>query len=70
MYLKENIVREIAEMYSLPIADCCFNWHQHTNALDKSKYWGTDNLHLTTLGNDEVIKVLESTVNNLKFYRE
>jgi hypothetical protein len=70
MYLKENVVREIAEMYSLPIADCCFNWHQHTNALDKSKYWGTDNLHLTTLGNDEVIKVLESTLNNLKFYRE
>lgn len=69
MYLKENIVREMAELYSLPVADCCFNWYQHTNALDKAKYWQTDLLHLTSEGHDEVIKVLENTVNNLNFTR-
>lgn len=69
MYLKENIVREMAELYSLPIVDCCFNWHQHTNTLDKAKYWQSDNLHLTSEGHDDVIKELEKGVNNLKFSR-
>lgn len=69
MYLKENIVREMAELYSLPIADCCFNWHQHTNVLDKAKYWQSDNLHLTSEGHDEVVRVLENVVNNLEFSR-
>lgn len=69
MYLKENIVREMAELYSLPIADCCFNWHQHTNALDKAKYWQSDNLHLTSDGHDEIIRVLEKVIDNLKYSR-
>lgn len=69
MYLKESIVREMAELYSLPITDCCFNWHQHTNALDKVKYWQSDELHLTSAGHDEVINGLEKCVNNLKYTR-
>lgn len=69
MYLKENIVREMAELYSLPIVDCCFNWHQHTNPKDKAKYWQSDELHLTSAGHDEVIADLEKCVNNLKYTR-
>ena len=69
MYLKENIVREMAELYSLPITDCCFGWHQHTNLLDQAKYWQEDKLHLTTLGHDDVIADLEKTVNNLRYSR-
>lgn len=69
MYLKENIVREMAELYSLPIVDCCFDWHQHTNTLDQAKYWQTDKLHLTAAGHDDVIADLEKTVNNLKYSR-
>lgn len=69
MYLKESIIREMAELYSLPIADCCFNWHQHTNAKDQAKYWQTDKLHLTSAGHDDVIKVLEHIVDNLQFSR-
>lgn len=69
MYLKENIVREMAEMYSLPIVDCCFNWHQHTNVLDQAKYWHSDKLHLTTVGHDDIIADLEKTVNNLRYSR-
>lgn len=69
MYLKESIVREMAELYSLPIVDCCFDWHQHTNALDKAKYWQSDELHLTSAGHDEVIADLEKCVNNLKYTR-
>lgn len=69
MYLKESIVREMAELYSLPIVDCCFNWHQHTNLSDKAKYWQSDELHLTNAGHDEVIADLEKCVNNLKYTR-
>ena len=69
MYLKESIVREMAELYSLPIVDCCFNWHQHTNPSDKAKYWQSDELHLTSAGHDEVIADLEKCVNNLKYTR-
>lgn len=69
MYLKENIVKEMAELYSLPIVDCCFNWHQHTNPSDKAKYWQSDELHLTSEGHDEVIKGLENMVNNFHFSR-
>lgn len=69
MYLKESIVREMAELYSLPIVDCCFNWHQHTNPGDKAKYWQSDELHLTGAGHDEVIADLEKCVNNLRYTR-
>ena len=69
MYLKENIVREMAEMYSLPVVDCCFNWHQHTNPLDQAKYWQSDKLHLTSVGHDDVIAELEKVVDNLKYSR-
>ena len=69
MYLKESIVREMAELYSLPIVDCCFSWHQHTNALDQAKYWQSDKLHLTTAGHDDVIADLEKVIDNLKYSR-
>ena len=69
MYLKENIVREMAQVYSLPIVDCCFDWHQHTNTLDQVKYWQEDKLHLTASGHDDVIADLEKTVNNLRYSR-
>ena len=59
----------MAELYSLPIVDCCFNWHQHTNPIDKAKYWQSDELHLTSVGHDEVIVDLEKCVNNLKYTR-
>lgn len=70
MYLKENIIREMAEVYSLPIVDCCFDWHQHTNTLDQVKYWQEDKLHLTTAGYDDIIADLEKKVNNLKYSRD
>lgn len=70
MYLKENIIREMAEVYSLPIVDCCFDWHQHTNTLDQVKYWQEDKLHLTTAGYDDIIDDLEKKVNNLKYSRD
>lgn len=70
MYLKENIIREMAEVYSLTIVDCCFDWHQHTNTLDQVKYWQEDKLHLTTAGYDDIIADLEKKVNNLKYSRD
>lgn len=70
MYLKENIIREMAEVYSLTIVDCCFDWHQHTNTLDQVKYWQEDKLHLTIAGYDDIIVDLEKKVNNLKYSRD
>lgn len=70
MHLKENIVRECAELYSLPINDCRFSWFNATNPEDLAKYWQSDNLHLSDDGNDRLWNVdLENTVNNLKFSR-
>lgn len=70
MHLKENIVRECAELYSLPINDCRFSWFNATNPEDLAKYWQTDNLHLSNDGNERLWNVdLENTVNNLKFSR-
>lgn len=70
MYLKENIVRECAELYSLPINNCRFSWFNATNPEDLAKYWQTDNLHLSNDGNERLWNVdLENTVNNLKFSR-
>lgn len=70
MRLKENIVRECAELYSLPINDCRFSWFNATNPEDLAKYWQTDNLHLSNDGNERLWNVdLENTVNNLKFSR-
>lgn len=69
MRLKESIVREMAEMYGLPVCDCIFNWYNPNNPNDAKKYWQSDKLHLNDVGNDELIKKLEHTVNNLTFTR-
>lgn len=69
MWLKEGIIRDCANMYSLPICDCCFDWHNPSNPTDASTYWADDNLHMTATGNEAIIAKLEKTVNNLLFYR-
>ena len=66
---KENIVREIAEMYGLPICDCCFEWYHPSNADDLATYWQSDELHMTDAGNTAIFDKLEKTVNNLPFTR-
>lgn len=68
-WLKESIVREMAEMYGLPICDCCFEWHNPTNPDDLVTYWQSDELHMTDAGNTDIFATLEKTVNNLPFTR-
>ena len=69
MWQKEGIVRNMAEMYSLPICDCCFEWYNPSNPTDAATYWQTDNLHLTDAGHQAIIDKLEKVVNNLPFTR-
>lgn len=63
--LKQRIVKEVAEFYGLVICDCCFDWYSTTNPNHLSTIWGSDKLHLTTLGNqrlvEKLIKTLEET---------
>lgn len=66
---KENIVREMAEMYGLPICDCCFEWYHPGNANDLATYWQSDELHMTDAGNTAIFAKLEKTINNLPFTR-
>jgi lysophospholipase L1-like esterase len=69
MWLKEGIIRDMAQMYSLPICDCCFEWYNPTNPVDAVTYWGDDKLHMTAAGNEAIMAKLEKTVNNLPFTR-
>lgn len=69
MWHKESIIRSMAEMYSLPICDCCFEWYNPSNPNDAAEYWQTDNLHLTAAGHQAIIDKLEHAVNNLPFTR-
>lgn len=69
MWLKESIVRNVAEMYSLPVCDCCFNWHKHNNASDATTYWQTDRLHMTDAGNKAIFDKLEKVINTLDHSR-
>ena len=69
MHLKESIVKECANMYSLPICDCCFEWYNPSNPNDASTYWQSDKLHLTDAGHQAIIDKLENVVNNLPFSR-
>lgn len=69
MRLKEGIVREIAEMYGVPICDCAFEWYSQSNPTDLATYWQSDELHLTAAGHQAVIDKLETVVNNLPFSR-
>ena len=69
MWLKEGVVKSAAEMYSLPICDCCFDWHSPANPTDLSRYWQSDKLHLTSAGYVDLFDKLENTINNLPFYR-
>jgi lysophospholipase L1-like esterase len=66
---KESIVREMAELYGLPICDCCFEWYNPQNADDLATYWQTDKLHMTDAGNTAIFDKLEKVVNNLPFTR-
>lgn len=68
--LKEGIVREIAERYSIPVCDACFNFgYSQKNATELTKMWQSDKLHLTNDGWQEIINRLEHTLNNLDRYR-
>ena len=69
MEMKENIVKECAEMYSLPICDCCFNFYSPSNPTELSKYWQSDNLHLNADGHQKLIDKLEVTLNTLDYYK-
>ena len=70
MHIKESIVKEMAELYGLNIADCCFNWYSVLNPNDREKYWRADKLHMTSDGNDAIYNVaLEGAINNLKITR-
>ena len=69
MWTKETVVKECAEMYSLPICDCCFDFYSPANPNELSKYWQSDKLHLTHDGNAELFKKLESTLNTLSYYK-
>ena len=69
MHLKEGIVKECANMYGLPICDCCFEWYNPSNPYDASTYWQSDELHLTAEGHQAVIDKLEKVLNTLPFYR-
>lgn len=66
---KERIVREMAELYSLPVCDCCFEWFSPANPIDLGKYWLDDKLHLTDAGNKALFAKLEKITNNLPFSR-
>lgn len=69
MARKERIVREMAELYGLPICDCCFEWYNPVNPNDFTKYWQATGGHLNGTGNAAMITKLEQTVNNLPFGR-
>lgn len=69
MEMKENIVKECAEMYSLPICDCCFNFYSPSNPTEFSNYWQNDKLHLNADGHQKLIDKLEVTLNTLDYYK-
>lgn len=69
MELKENIVKECAEMFSLPICDCCFDFYSPSNPDELAKYWNTDKLHLSVDGHQALIDKLETTLNTLPYYK-
>ena len=69
MWLKEGIIRDMAQMHSLPICDCCFEWHNPSNPTDATTYWASDELHMTDAGYKAIFDKLEKTVNNLPFTR-
>lgn len=63
--LKERIVKEVAEFYGLTICDCCFDWYTTANPTHLSTIWGSDKLHLTTLGNQKLTEKLVKTLEML-----
>lgn len=69
MELKENVIKECADMYSLPICDCCFDFHSPANPSELEKYWQSDKLHLTSDGHQALIDKLEITLNTLLYYK-
>lgn len=69
MELKENVVKQCAEMYSLPICDCCFDFYSPANPTELADYWNSDKLHLNASGYQKVIDKLEVTLNSLSYYK-
>lgn len=69
LWMKEGVVRDMAEWYGLPICDCCFEWHSPSNPIDHATYWQSDNVHMTDAGNTAIFAKLEKVINNLPFSR-
>lgn len=69
-WLKEGIIRDMAEMHGLPICDCCFEWYNPDSPTDEATYWNQDDhLHMSAAGNEAIFDKLETVVNNLPFSR-
>lgn len=62
MYRKEKAVQEVAEFYGCAIVDCCFNWHNVMNEDDRSKYWSSDKLHLSSAGYQGVAAAIKEKI--------
>ena len=62
MFVKEKAVQNVAEFYNTAIVDCCFNWHSVLNADDRTTYWNSDKLHLTSAGYQDVTKAIRERV--------
>lgn len=69
MESKEKIVKECAEMFSIPICDCCFDFYSSSNTTELTKYWRDDKLHLSDDGHQALIDKLETTLNTLPYYK-
>ena len=69
MESKEKIVKECAEMFSIPICDCCFDFYSPSNTTELTKYWRDDKLHLSDDGHQALIDKLETTLNTLPYYK-
>lgn len=62
---KENAVRDAAILYGIPMADVCYEFPTMLSAENRSTYWLSDKLHLTSAGYDIIASAIDKKIVNL-----
>lgn len=62
MALKQNAVNEVAKFYNTEIVDCFSAWHSVFSSIDRSTYWQSDKLHLTSAGYQDITNRLKAKI--------
>lgn len=62
MGMKENAIRDMIELYEVPLIDMYYEFPPISNPANRTTYWNNDKLHLTSAGYDLIAAAIDRKI--------